>query len=156
MKSLKSSTPKLTTEGDANFYTLSVGQGMKVLMKKPLGYQQLNSITHKNSLQISILITPENPVLYKINMTSKTITLKKQKETKKNKNNYVAIPFLSLITLLRNPAGPRSTFLPSSYSYFHFFTIHFLPLHKFLPHHHLRRKPLLFLIPSCCGYLILL
>ena len=79
---------------------------MKVLMKKPLGYQQLNLIMHKNSLQISILITLENPVLYEINMTSKTITLKKQKETKKNKKNYVAIPFLSLITFLRNPAGP--------------------------------------------------
>jgi len=146
----------LTTEGDANFYTLSIGQGMKVLMKKPLGYQQPNSITHKNPLLISILITPENPVLYKINTTSKTITLKKQKKQKKNKNNYVAIPFLSLITFLRNPMGPRSTSLPSSYSYFNFLTILFLPLHKFLPHHHLRGKPLLFLIPSCCGYLILL
>jgi len=44
MKSLKSSTPKLTTEGDANSYTLSVGQGVKIQMKKPLGYQQPNSI----------------------------------------------------------------------------------------------------------------
>jgi len=100
MKSLKSSTPKLTTKEDANSYTLSIGQGMKVLMKKPLGYQQPNSITHKNPLPISILITPEDPDLYKIKMTSKTITLKKsKKETKKNKDNYVAIPFLSLNTL---------------------------------------------------------
>jgi len=43
MKSLKSLTPKLTTKGDANSYTLSVGQGMKVLMNKPLGYQQMTS-----------------------------------------------------------------------------------------------------------------
>jgi len=70
MKSLKSSTPKLTTKGDANSY-LSVGQGMKVLMKKPLGYRQPNSIMHKNLLQISILVTPENPDLYKIKTTSK-------------------------------------------------------------------------------------
>jgi len=74
MKSLKSSTPKLTTEGDANSYTLSVGQGMKVLMKKLLGYQQPNSIMHKNLLPISILITLENLDLYKIKTISKTIT----------------------------------------------------------------------------------
>jgi len=90
----------LTTEEDANSYTLSVGQGMKVLMKKLLGYQQPNSITHKNSLPISILITPENLVLYKINTTSNNHIKKAKKETKKNKNNYVAIPFLSLITFL--------------------------------------------------------
>jgi len=69
MKSLKSLTPRVTTEEDANSYTLSVGQGMKVLMKKPLGYQQLNSTMHKNSLQISTLITLENPDLYKVNST---------------------------------------------------------------------------------------
>jgi len=91
MKSLKSLTPKLTTEGDANSYTLSIGQGMKVLMKKLLGYQQLNLIMHKNSLLISILITPENPVLYKINTTLKTITLKKKKKGKEQKRTMTTM-----------------------------------------------------------------
>ena len=85
MKSQKSLTPRLTTKGNANSYTLSVGQGMKVLMKKPLGYQQLNLITHKNSLQISILVTLENMDLYKIELTLKTIILKAKKKTKRTK-----------------------------------------------------------------------
>jgi len=58
---------------------------MKVLMKKPLGYQQPNLITHKNSLQISILVTPENLDLYKIKMTSKNNHIKSKNKQKRTK-----------------------------------------------------------------------
>jgi len=62
MKYLKSSTPKLTTEGDASSYTLSVGQGMKVTDEENLLVtSKPNLIMHKNMLPISILITPGKP-----------------------------------------------------------------------------------------------
>jgi len=115
MKSLKPSTPKLTTEGDADSYTLSIGQGMKVLMKKPLGYQQPNLITHKNLLQISILITLENLDLYNIKLTSKQShkkAKKQKKQNKKNKDNYVAIPFPSLKYFFLEPCQTSIHFPP--------------------------------------------
>src|ERR1700733_1995941 len=60
-KSPKSLTLKLTTAEGANSCTMSVGQVMKVQMKKLLGYQPQSLKTCKNSLRTSMLVILENP-----------------------------------------------------------------------------------------------
>jgi hypothetical protein len=59
MKLWPSSTPRLTTDGNAGYCTLSAGQGTKVQMKNTPGCQLQNSNTLKNSYQTSMPNTME-------------------------------------------------------------------------------------------------
>src|SRR5882724_6128547 len=66
-KSRKYSTPRMTTAVvPANYCILSIGQGMRVLMKKLLGYLLLNSDMLLNWSQISTLHTQPNLALCQV------------------------------------------------------------------------------------------
>src|SRR5882724_12057443 len=67
LKSLKSLTPRLTTiDMPASYCILSVGQGMRALMKKLPGYSLLNSDMLPNLSQISIPPTQPSLALFHI------------------------------------------------------------------------------------------